>query len=257
MSQASSSSSAPSDRPVPPSDIRTISIAESGAAAECLARAFAEDDVARYFVDTSDTKNWSEQEKWELHVRIMRSIVEAHCLKGLALTIGPNYDCVALWMPPGKNMDDKLTMFSNELWTVKGKLPVEGQYRFKQEFLPLLHRSKAEVLGSLDNDSWYLVYIGSKPESRGKGYARRLIEHVTTQADDQGRVCYLESSNGANPKIYRKYGFETEKTIRLTRGPKPVEMEIMIRQPVPKTSFTNPPPDHRVAQTTKSIEVQR
>ena len=78
-------------------------------------------------------------------------------------------------------MDDKLTMFSNELWTVKRKLPVEGQYRFKQEFLPLLHRSKAEVLGSLDDDSWYLVYIGSKPESRGKGYARRLIEHVTIQ----------------------------------------------------------------------------
>ena len=84
-------------------------------------------------------------------------------------------------MPPGKNMDDKLTMFSDGLWTVKRKLSVEGQYRFKQEFLPLLHRSKAEVLGSLDDDSWYLVYIGSKPESRGKGYARRLIQHVTTQ----------------------------------------------------------------------------
>ena len=82
---------------MPHSDIRIVPVAESGAAAECLARAFAEDDVARYFVDTSDTKNWSEQEKWELHVRIMQSIVEAHCLKGLALTIGPNYDCVALW----------------------------------------------------------------------------------------------------------------------------------------------------------------
>lgn len=78
-------------------------------------------------------------------------------------------------------MDDKLTMFRSKMWMLNRKLSVEGQDRFKKEFLPLLHRTKEEVLGNLDNDSWYLVYIGTKPESRGKGYARRLIEHVTTQ----------------------------------------------------------------------------
>ncbi|KAI4268650.1 MAG: hypothetical protein L6R38_007773 [Xanthoria sp. 2 TBL-2021] len=165
MSEASSSSSAPSNGPVPFQDVREIPIAESDEAAECLALAFAVDEVAMYFVETNDTENWTAQEKWDMHVRIMRSIVKAHILKGLALTIGPKHDCVALC----------------KMWMLNRKLSVEGQDRFKKEFLPLLHRTKEEVLGNLDNDSWYLVYIGTKPESRGKGYARRLIEHVTTQ----------------------------------------------------------------------------
>lgn len=97
MSEASSSSSAPSNGPVPFQDVREIPIAESDEAAECLALAFAVDEVAMYFVETNDTENWTAQEKWDMHVRIMRSIVKAHVLKGLALTIGPNHDCVALW----------------------------------------------------------------------------------------------------------------------------------------------------------------
>ncbi|KAI4225937.1 MAG: hypothetical protein L6R36_003557 [Xanthoria steineri] len=248
MSEASSSSSAPSNGALSFQAVREIPIAESDEAAECLAHAFAVDEVAMYFIETDDTVNWSAQEKWDMHVRIMRSIVKAHCLKGLVLTVGPNYGCVALWMPPGKNMDDTLTMFRSNMWRLNHKLSQEGRNRFKEEFLPLLHKTKTEVLGDLDNDSWYLVYIGTKPEARGKGYARRLIEHVTTQADEHGRVCYLESSNGNNPPIYRKYGFETIKTIYLTQGPKPVEMEIMVRQPVPRNSSQNPPGNHGSAQ---------
>lgn len=78
-------------------------------------------------------------------------------------------------------MDDTLTMFRSNMWRLNHKLSEQGRNRFKEEFLPLLHKTKKEVLGDLDNDSWYLVYIGTKPEARGKGYARRLIEHVTTQ----------------------------------------------------------------------------
>ncbi|KAL8672394.1 MAG: hypothetical protein Q9168_003133 [Polycauliona sp. 1 TL-2023] len=214
MSKASLSSSAPSNDHAQHQEVRELPVAESDKAAESLALAFADDDVAMYFVDTDDTENWSKEEKWTMH--------------GLALTIGPHHDCVALWMPPGNNMDDKLTMFSNDLWMLNDKLSVEGQQRFKEEFLPLLHRTKEEALGKLDNDSWYLVYIGTKPGSRGKGYAKKLIAHVTEQADAEGRVCYLESSNGANPTIYRKHGFETKRSIHLSRGPKPVEMEIML-----------------------------
>lgn len=97
MSEASSSSSAPSNGALSFQAVREIPIAESDEAAECLAHAFAVDEVAMYFIETDDTVNWSAQEKWDMHVRIMRSIVKAHCLKGLVLTVGPNYGCVALW----------------------------------------------------------------------------------------------------------------------------------------------------------------
>lgn len=78
-------------------------------------------------------------------------------------------------------MDDQMTMFRSGMWTLNFKLSRDGRRRFHKEFLPLLHYTKSEVLGDLDNNSWYLVYIGTKPGAQKKGYARMLIEYVTNQ----------------------------------------------------------------------------
>ncbi|KAM3069487.1 hypothetical protein ACMFMG_005594 [Clarireedia jacksonii] len=87
----SGASSASSD------EVRIIGIDECEPAAQCLAEAFATDDVARYFIDTDDMAAYSAEYKWNLHCDILRYIVAAHCYKGLVTTIGPNYDAVALW----------------------------------------------------------------------------------------------------------------------------------------------------------------
>lgn len=78
-------------------------------------------------------------------------------------------------------MEDRFTLFRSGLALLNWRLSREGNHRFTKEFLPLLHRTKSEILGDLDNNSWYLVYIGTKPAARGKGYAKMLIEHVTRQ----------------------------------------------------------------------------
>lgn len=88
-------------------------------------------------------------------------------------------------------------------------------------------------MGNRDDDSWYLVYLGTRPESRGKGYARKVIEYVSRIADKEGKVCYLESSNEVNRKIYGKLGFELKKNIYLQRSAEGhVELDIMVREPV-------------------------
>ena len=94
-------------------------------------------------------------------------------------------------MPPGANMDDWCTLFRSGMWRLNYKLSTEGKRRFFGEFLPLLHDTKAEVMGARDDDSWYLVYIGTKVESRGKGYARKLIEHVTKTVSS----CFTSPTN--------------------------------------------------------------
>jgi GNAT superfamily N-acetyltransferase len=52
-------------------------------------------------------------------------------------------------------------------------------------FLEHLHVAdffyRTEVLGERDANSWYLVYLGTRPDARGKGYARKLVEYVTSQ----------------------------------------------------------------------------
>ena len=83
-------------------------------------------------------------------------------------------------MPPGSNMDDWYTILRSGMWRLNYKLSREGKTRFFTEFLPLLHDTKLEIMGDRDDDSWYLVYIGTKQAGRGKGYARKLIDHVTS-----------------------------------------------------------------------------
>lgn len=117
------------------------------------------------------------------------------------------------------------------MWRLNYQLSAEGKKRFFNEFLPLLHDTKASVMGPRDDDSWYLVYIGTRPSARGKGYAKKLIQHITRRADQEGRACYLESSNPSNPPIYRKYGFEERKTVHLQRAENNVQLDIMVREP--------------------------
>ncbi|KAF2494256.1 hypothetical protein BU16DRAFT_464709 [Lophium mytilinum] len=213
-------------------DIHIVKPEEYKEAAACLAEAFAEDDVARYFIDVPDREHWSEADKWQLHVDILEYVTYAHCLKGLVTTVGEGYGAVALWMPPGKNMDDFMTILRSGMWRLNYKLSAEGKRRFFNEFLPLLHDTKHGVLGDRDDASWYLVYLGTRPSARGKGFARKLVEHVTKDADRDGLPCYLESSNPVNPAIYRKLGFEEKRRIHLQRAEKNVELDIMVREPV-------------------------
>ena len=161
------------------SQIRVVPPHEYQKAAACLAEAFRDDHVVRYAIDTPDRAHWSEEERYELHKEAMEYVTYAHCLKGLVTTVGPDYDAVALWMPPGKNIDDLLTICRSGMWRLNFKFSKEGKERFFKEFLPLLATTKAEVLGDRDDHSWYLNYIGTKVGSRGKGYARKLIEHVS------------------------------------------------------------------------------
>ena len=77
--------------------VRALGTDEYKGAAACLADAFANDDVAMYFIDTPDRQHWTAQQKWDLHVSTLEFITYAHCLKGLVTTCGPNYGSVALW----------------------------------------------------------------------------------------------------------------------------------------------------------------
>jgi len=214
-----------------PNKVRVPDISEYKGLALSLAHAFAVDDVAMYFIDTPDRPHWTAEQKWDLHLSIMEYIVYAHFLDGLVTTVGEGYGAVALWMPPGKNMDSLWTQLRSGMWRLNYKLSAEGRERFFTEFLPMLHDTKHAVLGHRDDDSWYLVYLDTRPEGRGKGYARKLMEHVSQQADRDGRPCYLESSSAINVKIYEKMGYDVREKLLLTRGDNDLQLDIMVREP--------------------------
>lgn len=97
-SKASSVTSENKRSPSPDTEeVRVIGISEYLGASQCLAKAFEADEVARYFIDTDDMKEHSEEYKWKLHFDLLSYIVAAHCYKGMVTTIGPDHDAVALW----------------------------------------------------------------------------------------------------------------------------------------------------------------
>jgi GNAT superfamily N-acetyltransferase len=196
-------------------EVRVLSPSEYIPAAATLAAAFANDDIVRYPIDTPDNAEMTDAQRYELHQTAMEYLVYAHCLNGLVLTIGPSYACVALWLPPKMNIDDWYTIIRSGMWRLKFQLSPIGRERFFTEFLPLLGRTKAEVMGDRDNDSWYLNYVGTRAEARGKGYARTLVRYVTDMADREGKACYLESSHESNARLYGGLGFEIKKCIYL------------------------------------------
>lgn len=60
------------------------------------------------------------------------------------------------------------------------------------------------------------------------------------QADSEKRPIYLESSSLANNAYYEKFGFVFKKEIFLRRGPAPVQLSIMVREPQPASAkFAN------------------
>ena len=77
--------------------VRILALKDYKQAALSLAEAFRDDEVSKYFVDVPDRPDWTEEQKWDLHVKIMEYITYAHLLKGLVVTAGPDHDCVALW----------------------------------------------------------------------------------------------------------------------------------------------------------------
>ncbi|KAL7269135.1 hypothetical protein RUND412_008212 [Rhizina undulata] len=218
-------------------EVRVLGMEDYKAAAATLAEAFFKDDVAFYFLDTPDNGGKTREELYPLHLEILEYIVAAHVYNGLVLSIGENHEGVALWLPPGKNMDDWMTVLRSGMWRLWYKLTKEGKRRYFEEFLEVLHRTKEEVMGEQDKDAWYLVYVGVVPSARGRKYAKKLIEYVTQKVDAEGGApCYLESSHIRNVPMYQKFGFMKQRKVFL--GPdceKPVPLDIMVRPPIDGT----------------------
>lgn len=42
----------------------------------------------------------------------------------------------------------------------------------------MLHDTLGEVMGERSHDCYYLVYIGTKPSARGRGYASKLMKDM-------------------------------------------------------------------------------
>lgn len=219
---------------VPPTwetSVRLVEVKESAAAGSALAQAFATDAMSQYVLDGDDMADYSDEQIWKLHVDYMTYMVAAHCYKGVVTAIGSDYDALALWLAPGQQMDDWWTSLRSGMWKLYYQLSAEGRRRYYDEMLPVLDQTKEDIMGERNEECYYLVYIGTKPNAQGRGYAGKLIRDMVAKADAEQRPMYLESSTERNNGYYAKFGFEVKHHVVFEGGPEPITMWIMVREP--------------------------
>ena len=61
---------------------------------------------------------------------------------------------------------------------------------------------------------YYLSFLGTAPESRGRGIGMGLLAELAALADLEGQATYLESTNPDNNRRYERLGFEGQGQFR-------------------------------------------
>lgn len=188
--------------------IRTATWADENKIAALVGLAFSMDPIVRWLLP--DPHDYLESN--EKYIRLSCGPAFDN---GSAFIIGNMYGA-ALWLPPGVSVDrGPLDDFNNQ--------KIDSAVLREHAALKKKCRAYRPV-----EPHWYLSLIAVDPVKRGRGYGAALMAHALKICDRDKRPAYLESTNGANLSLYKRFGFELLAEVRI--GPSPKRYP-MLRQP--------------------------
>ncbi len=126
-----------------------------------------------------------------------------------AATILPGGDGAALWMPPGKSLDD--AFWSEHASEFVGGL--EGDVERITQMGSAMEESHPK------EEHWYLLAIGIHPDAQGRGLGGTLLGHTLALADAARQPAYLEATSARSRALYERFGFEVIGEIHPGDGP--------------------------------------
>jgi ribosomal protein S18 acetylase RimI-like enzyme len=161
------------------------------AVTETLSRAFFDDPVMAWVFEQAD-------ERLEQLRAWMGLSLDAGATRGHLYTVGDRR-AAALWSPPDVTIFDdfwgpQIASLMTELIGDEAGPKLRGLMRMVASHPPEPH--------------FYLMILGTHPESQGEGLGGALLEPLLERCDAQGLVAYLESSNARNLPFYERHGFE-------------------------------------------------
>ncbi|HUF32996.1 MAG TPA: GNAT family N-acetyltransferase [Acidimicrobiales bacterium] len=68
---------------------------------------------------------------------------------------------------------------------------------------------------------YYLPFIGTDPDHRGKGQGTALLADMLLRCDEEGMPAYLESTRIENRALYHRHGFQVLDEMHWPRGGPP------------------------------------
>ncbi|KAI0700775.1 hypothetical protein BC835DRAFT_367096 [Cytidiella melzeri] len=162
-----------------------------------------------HFSTTSDALRFDagdEQQYWENWRKRLSGYVRTFTDGGLAWTT-EEFGSVLLYSPV-KPVDLEHESGSTGL--------SQEQQRRLNDWVQTSERIANETLGDSRKDMAYLALLATTPVKQGRGYASALVKMVVEEADAQGRMVWLMSSNIVNTGFYNSHGFVTK--VKITVG---------------------------------------
>ena len=185
-------------------------------AVACLTAAFQEDPVLSYLFEDE------EQRPLMLAAFFANRLASRNETDRLLVPSGSDArNAAALWEAPEKDSENDSSFNA----VVAAGISLLGQDWISDRLANL------RVLGEAKpkDRHWYLSFVGTRPEARGKGLASTLIESVTNICDQEKIPAYLESSNPDNVSLYESHGFKVTGEAVIKDGPK---VPLMWRDPL-------------------------
>ena len=185
-------------------------------AVACLTAAFQEDPVLSYLFEDE------EQRPLMLAAFFANRLASRNETDRLLVPSGSDArNAAALWEAPEKDSENDSSFNA----VVAAGISLLGQDWISDRLANL------RVLGEAKpkDRHWYLSFVGTRPESQGKGLASTLIKSVTNICDQEKIPAYLESSNPDNVSLYESHGFRVTGEVVIKDGPK---VPLMWRDPL-------------------------
>jgi GNAT superfamily N-acetyltransferase len=185
--------------------VRRAARGDVPALAAMLARAFADDPIARWSCPRDDLRPGVLE---GFHGARVRQLI-----RDGEVWISGDGASAALWADPGHwktsfrdDLELAASMRDPRLWRRApligyGLLGLEGHHPPRPPH-------------------WYLAVLGTDPAAQGRGLGSAVLAPVLEGCDRDGIGAYLVSSKERNIDFYARFGFRVTREVRLPRGPR-------------------------------------
>ncbi|KAI0700774.1 hypothetical protein BC835DRAFT_366192 [Cytidiella melzeri] len=183
--------------------LRKINSAEVSEAVRVCEDAFEDDPLQHYFrytPDADDDQRW--RKNWH---KLMGGYTKTFTDVGLGWTTD-DFGAVLFYSPVKPPDVDRKSILGGSS---------EEQQKRVNEWTKTSERVADETLGESRKDMAYIALLATKPIQQGRGYASALVKMAVDEADAQGRITWLLSSNIANTGFYNSHGFIAKAKITL------------------------------------------
>jgi ribosomal protein S18 acetylase RimI-like enzyme len=167
-----------------------------------LSKAFENDFTLRYIFS-----HMSEEEKNAYLPDYFRGLLTAAALNNGTFSFLDNDNCCGVLMPPGSKVDNPMTLIPAGFMGMVWKIGLGATWRMLREVATAADEVKAQFFGKSDR-YYYVFFIGTNLEARGKGLCSALVRHYQGIAEKEGLPIFLETHTKQGKRIYLKCGFK-------------------------------------------------